>query len=311
MAWLKNPFKKEDKLTAAKLINLLNQGYSILQINRQIYDIPEIRTAINFVAEKIASVPFYHIRADTEGNTYTINDSINYVLTVRANEYQSPQVFWTQAITILLVSNNTFIMPEWDSKGRLMAWYILPFTQFEFFRDDNGKMVITFQGNSQYSFYYDDIIHLHRFPTFKGGAPKQATGNYTTIVGTMQNQVVKDSESSGRIAALLQVKSQLKASDMKKKLDEFAELFATSNNTTGFGMIGGEYDVHNLNMNLNPMNTTLLTEITKQLYNYFSVSYEIINGTADELQYEQWVDGKAKPIIYQIEEECLKSTTLC
>jgi len=297
-----NYFNK-DKLTATKLINMLNQGYSILQINRQIYDIPEIRTAINFVAEKIASVPFYHIRADTEGNIAMINDSFQNVLTVRTNKYQGPQVFWTQMITNYLVANNAFAMPEWNNNGTLDSIYVLPFTQFQFFQDDMGRLIITFNGDSSFSFYYDDIIHLQRFPTNKGGASKQATGNYTTMVGTMQNQAVKDSETSNRIAALLQVKSQLKVTDMKKKLTEFKDNFMTSENTTGMGMIGAEYELLPFNFKNNPLNVQLLTDITKQLYNYFGPSYEIINGTADELQYEQFIENKCKPIIYQAEEE--------
>jgi HK97 family phage portal protein len=299
---VKDYFQK-DKLTATKLINMLNQGYSILQVNRQLYDIPEVRTAINFVAEKIASVPFCHIRGDTEGNLQMVNDSFQYVLNVRTNKYQGPQVFWTQMITNYLVANNAFAMPEWNDNGTLAAIYVLPFTQFNFTQDENGKLIIIFSGNLDYSFYYDDIIHLQRFPTNKGGAPKQATGNYTSMVGTMQNQAVADSETSGRISSLLQVKSQLKSSDMKKKLDEFKETFQTSENTTGLGMIGAEYELLPFNFKNSPLNTQLLTDITKQLYNYFGTSYEIINGTALELEYEQFINNRAKPIIYQIEEE--------
>ena len=119
----------------------------------------------------------------------------------------------------------------------------------------------------------------------------------------MQNQAVKDSENSQRIAALLQVKTQLKGSDMKKKLDEFKELFLTSENTTGFGMIGAEYEVHNLDLKLQPLNKDLMESIISYLYIYFGMSKEIVANTASELQYEQWVDNSVKPIIYQIEEE--------
>jgi HK97 family phage portal protein len=296
-------FIQKDKLTVSKLINLLNQGYSILQINRNLYDIPEVRTAINFVAEKVGSVPFYHIRADTKGNIEYLNDSFNYVLNVRTNKFQGPQVFWTHIATLYLVTNNAFAMPEWNSNGTLAAIYPLPFSSFEFNQDENGKLIIVFDGNSDYAFYYDDIIHLQRFPTFKGGARKQATGNYTTMVGTMQNQAVNDSETSNRISALLQVKSQLKSTDMRKKLDEFKDTFLTAENVTGLGMIGAEYELLPFNFKNSPLNTQLLTDITKQLYNYFGPSYEIINGTAGELEYEQFIENKVKPVIYQIQEE--------
>lgn len=293
--------KDRDKVIVSKIINLLNQGQSLTQIfGGNIYNIPEIRTAINFIAEKIGSIPFYHVRADTEGNILPINDRVGFALKIRTNPYQCPQVFWTHCMTKVLLTNNCFIMPEWDDSGNLKWLWPLPFTRGEFSQDAKGRVIVTLGGN--YPFYYDDLIHLQRFPEGKQGASKQATSNYVQIVNTMQNQAVKDSENSQRIAALLQVKSQLKGQDMKNKLNEFKELFLTAENTTGFGMIGAEYEVHNLDMKLNPLDTKLLDDITRKLYNYFGVSYEIINGTASELQFEQFVDNTIKPWVWQIEE---------
>lgn len=291
-----------NKVTASKIIDLLNRGYSLTQIfGGNIYNIPEIRTAINFIAEKVASIPFYHIRADTEGNMKQVYDRLGFVLKVRTNPYQCPQVFWTHCITMALLTNNCYIMPEWDEDSGKLKWlWPLPFTRGVFSQDDEGKVIVTLGGS--YPFFYDDLIHLQRFPDGKQGAAKQATGNYVEIVNTMQSQAVKDSVASGRIAALLQVKSQLKGSDMKKKLDEFKDLFLTAENTTGFGMIGAEYDLHKLDMKLNPLDTKLMDDITRRLYNYFGVSYEIINGTASELQFEQFIDNSIKPWVWQIEE---------
>lgn len=294
---------KRDQLTATRLVNLLNQGYSLMQINRRLYDIPEVRTAINFVAEKVGSVPFYHIRTDTEGNITTVYDRYQFVMEIRTNPYHCPQVFWTQVITTLLLTNNSFIMPDWSDNGNLRALYPLPFTQFEFSQNTEGRLIITFSSNGPYSFYYDDIIHLQRFPTQKGGALRQAVGNYEQIVNTMQAQAVKDSENSQRIAALLQVKTQLKGTDMKKKLNEFKDLFLTAENTTGFGMIGAEYEVHKLDLKLNPLNKDLMETIVGYLYTYFGVSREIITHAATELQYEQFIDNTIKPLVWQIEEE--------
>ncbi len=286
---------------ASQIINLLSKGYSLMQINRRLYDIPEIRTAINFVAEKVGSIPFYHMRIDAEENSTQINDRFQFVLTVRTNPYQGPQVFWTHVMTTLLLTNNCFIMPEWDNKGVLKWLWPLPFTRGEFSQNKDGKIIVTLGGS--YPFYYDDLVHLQRFPDGKQGAQKQAVGNYEQIVNTMQNQAVKDSENSQRIAALLQVKTQLKGTDMKKKLDEFKDLFLTSENTTGFGMIGAEYEVHDLNFKLNPLNKDLLESIIGYLYNYFGVSKGIITNTASELEYEQFIDNAIKPPVYQIEEE--------
>jgi HK97 family phage portal protein len=292
-----------DRVTVSKIIDLLNRGNPLISVSRDLYNIPEVRTAINFVSEKIASIPMYHVREDYEGNRDIVNDSVNYVYTVRTNPKQSPQVYMTHVITRLLLANNVFAFPDWDeSTGQLRAKYPLPFTQFEFSRDEDGKTLISFPQWNHTTFYYDDIIHYQRFPTLKGGTPTQATGNYVQIVNTLQAQAVKDSESSQRIAALLQTKTALKGPAMKAKLDEFKELFLNSENSTGFGMIGSEFEVKDLKTDKTPLNKDILESIVSYLYNYFDVSKEIINGTASEIQYQQFIE-RIKPIVWQIEEE--------
>ena len=54
---------KRDQLTETKIINLLNQGAPVSVLGRDIYNIPEIRTAINFISEKVAVVPVSQSRS--------------------------------------------------------------------------------------------------------------------------------------------------------------------------------------------------------------------------------------------------------
>ncbi|RED54789.1 phage portal protein [Cohnella lupini] len=292
----------QPKVTAAQVIDLLNRGSSILSLGKDLYNIPEVRTAINFIAEKVGSVPFYHARADNDGNVTQLNDHVQYVLSVRANPYQSPQVFWTYAITRLMLANNVYIFPDWDDNGNLRALFVLPFTQHTF-EEKEGVLRIKFPAAAGYDFAYDDIIHLQRFPTQNGGATRQATSGYVQIVNTLQEQAVKDSENSQRIAALLINKSSLKGTDMKKKLEEFKELFLTAENTTGFGMIGSEFEVHDLDLKMSPLNKDVLETIVNYLYTYFGGSKAIFTHSANELEHEQFIDNTIKPIVFQIEEE--------
>ena len=98
--------RKPMTLSAAQVMDLMMRGVPLISFGRDLYNIPEIRTAINFIAEKVASVPFYHVRADNVGNISPVFDRANYVLTIRANPYMSPQVFWTHVITRVLLTNN-------------------------------------------------------------------------------------------------------------------------------------------------------------------------------------------------------------
>jgi hypothetical protein len=167
----------------------------------------------------------------------------------------------------------------------------------------DGRQLIIFNGSGQTTFYYDDIIHLQRFPVANGGSQRQASGNYSEMLSAMQNQAVKDSVNSQRISALLQNATPLKSPAMKAQLEEFKELFLSSENTTGFGMIPGGMTVIPLTGKNSPLNRELMESIVSYLYNYFGASKEIITHTASELQNEQFVDNTIKPIIYQIEEE--------
>ncbi|WP_220471183.1 phage portal protein [Cohnella cholangitidis] len=202
----------------------------------------------------------------------------------------------------MLLSNNVFIFPDWDERGELSALYTMPFSNF-IFGQDEGRLTVKFPAAPGYTFFYDDVIHLQRFPTQNGGATKQATGGYVQIVNTLQDQAVKDSVNSQRIAALLINKTQLKGADQKKKLEEFKDLFLTAENTTGFGMVGAEYEVHNLDLKMNPLNKEVLETIVGYMYFYFGGSKEIFTHTASEIQNEQFVDNSIRPLVYQIEEE--------
>lgn len=299
----KTKIEQEDKVSVSQIIDLLNRGTPLSYFGKDLYSIPEVRMTINFIAEKVASVPLLHVRQSPDGDIEYMNAAVQRVLSVRTNPLQSPQVFWTHTITRYLLHNNVFMYPDWDTKGMLKAIYVLPFTNFQLVQDEEGRAVIQFLHDGNYAFYYDDILHLQRFPTGEGGVIKQATKNYVEIVGTLQSQAVDDSKNSNRIAALFQATTNLKAAHMKEKLEEFKKMFMTSENTTGFGMIGPEYTLHNLNLQTTPLNKDVMESVVEYLYNYFGASKKIVTHSASELEFEQFIDNTIKPILYQIEEE--------
>lgn len=303
----KPPSKRNSQEQVEKIISLLGSGFSIFDINRRLVDIPEVRIAINTVAETISTVPFYHVRerpVDTLSNQrkieYVEKSPFEYVLNIRANKFQSPQVFKTSIISRLLYNNNVFIMPEWDiTSGGLKALYPLPATHFEF-QEVNGIEFIVFSELGT-AFVYDDIIHLQRFPDIKHGAKKQAVYTHTDIIASMQQAAVKQLESAGKIKAVLISTQGLKDKDMKKQLEEFKNNFLTAQNTTGFGMMNGNYSIHNVDFNLQEIDINTMNALIKATYNYFGVSEGIISKTASELEYQQYING-IEPTLLQISE---------
>ena len=237
----------------------------------------------------------------------TLDDGIQRVLAIRPNPYNTPQAFVNVIVTRLLVNGYAYIYPEWEG-ARLKALFPLPFTSHTLEKDELGQQWVTFQTDTgKMRFLLEDLIILNRFPAL--GEGKNLTtftdpvSNYVNILGTIQGQAVNDVETSGRVTGLIKSKIILKAEDMQKKLEEFKRLYLTAENTTGLGAIDPNYDFMPIDLKKAPLNVDLLNIITKQLYNYYGVSADIINGSATELQYEQFVDNTVKPICYQFEEE--------
>ena len=295
---------KRDKLIISKFVELYTRGYPLPTAGRTLYEIPEIRTAINFIAEKVASVPLRHVRMVGEGEMLPLDDQVQRLLAVRPNPYNSPQSFVNVVVSRLLVNGNAYVYPEWDG-GKLKALWPLPFSSHKYEKDQAGVMRMTFQGaNGRYGFLLEDIIHLCRYPVMHDSTLlADPVTNYVNILSTMQAQAVEDAETADRVRALLEAQTPLKLADMKKSLDEFKSLYMTAENTTGMGAIPYGYKVIPLDMKKLPLNVELLNSVTRQLYNYYGISFEIINGNATELQYEQFVDNTVKPICYQVEEE--------
>lgn len=284
------------------------RGYTNPFAGRTLYSIPETRTAINFVAEKTACVPFRHVRVGGAGEVAPLDDNIQRVLAVRPNPFNSPQTLINVVITRLLVNSRAYLYPEWEG-SKLRALYPLPFATHTLERNgEAGPQLIVFQGDrGPIKFLLEDIIVLNRFPALgetKGlMSSTDPASNYAEILSTIQGQAVEDAKTSGRVMGVLETQFQLTGKDLQKKLEEFKNLYLTAENTTGLGMIPSGYKFTPVNLAKSPLNNELLNTITRQLYNYYGVSADIINGAATELQYEQFVDNTVKPICYQLEEE--------
>lgn len=67
-------------------------------------------------------------------------------------------------------------------------------------------------------------------------------------------------------------------------------------------MINSNYDMHNVDFNLQQIDKDTLNTLINGVYNYFSISQGIINGTATELEYQQFIN-KIEPRLQEIKQE--------
>ena len=294
--------KKPELRTIIKEYYGGNIGLFARSYASKIYDIPEVRTAIECFADIFSSIPKYVERVDRDGNITYIDNQMSKVINLRANPLQNSTQFWKDVVTRLMLENNVFIEPIWDmTTGNLKHLYLLPTDSFEFeLNGDIAKVKFLTIGKT-----YDlsKIIYLNRFASITGGA-RNNLGLYETVVQSLAEQAINVAKPN-KVRAFLQGKSSasglLKEKDRKGVMTDFA--LNMDNNVQGVSYLDGQWQITPVNWQENDVNRELMQFVINIVYNYFGITESIINNKATEVEYQLLVKNKFDPLASQIEQE--------
>lgn len=267
-----------------------------------IYSIPEVRTAIECFADIFATVPKYLERVDKNGNITYFETQSSRVLTQKANPLQNAMQFWKEAVTNLMLDNNVFIEPVFDSStAELKQLYVLPKDSFEFsLKGDTAKVSFLTLGKT---YNMDSLIYLNRFAGISGGKSNNL-GLYETVIRALQEQAIGVANPK-KARALIQGRAgtsgNLKPVDKKGVMADVKVNFDESVN--GIAYLDGQWTVTPINWQENDVNRQLMQFIVNVVYNYFGITAEIINNKASELEYQMFIRNRIEPLAKQIEQE--------
>jgi HK97 family phage portal protein len=283
-----------------------NLSYFTWNLASNIYNIPEVRNAIESFVSIFSTIPIWHKRINKDGNVeYYDNDNLKKILTLKPNPLQNATQFWNSVITDLLLYNNVFIEPVFNyENGYLKYLYILPNKSFQFDINGDDAYVQFYDGISAGAKYnLKDIIYLNRFSNVKGGE-RTNLGLYETVINSLGEQIVNVANPK-KVRALLQGNStgagQIKEKDRVGTMEKVKTSF--DDNIQGLAYLDKAWTVTPVNWQENDVNKELMQFVINIVYNYFGISDTIINNKATELEMSLFVKNRIKPIANQIENE--------
>lgn len=281
--------------------------YFVWNYAQQIYDIPEVRTAIEKISDVFSSMPIYHKRINKDGSVEYLQDSTNRVLNYQASPLQNGSQFIKNVVTQLLIESNAFVEPIFDYEtGRLTQIYPLPNRVFKFETDESSRNAyVRFSDaqNPEKKYNLKSIIYLSRFCTLSGGH-KNNLGLYETVLKSLGEQIVNVA-SPKKPRAILQSnqigQGQLKDKDRKGTMEDVKANF--DDNVQGLVYFDKMWNITPINWQENDVNRDLMEMVINTVYNYFSINENIIKNKATEQEWELFIATTIKPLAQQFEKE--------
>lgn len=204
-----------------------------------------VRATINAIATNAAKLKPKHIRR-IGGAVETVSSKVEYLLSVRPNQYMSAFDFYYKVITQLYTKNNSFILIQTEGFD-VVGFYPIQSSQVELleakeemfarFRFTNGKVLTV---------PYSQVIHLRRFfneNDMYGESNSRALLPTLELLNTTNEGIINAVKSSAYLRGLLKFsQAMLKPEDIKKQTDQFVSDYMSISNNGGVAGIDAKAD---------------------------------------------------------------------
>lgn len=286
-----------------------NYQYFVWNYANQIYNIPEVRSAIEKISDIFSSMPIYHRVTDKSGYSVYKDDPTIRVLSYKPNPAQNGSQFIKEAVTRLLLDNNVFIEPLFDysKRGALKSIYVIPSSYFRIEMAENlSKAYVQFldaKNNPTTRYDLNDVIYISRFCSLFGSGENKL-GLYETVLKSLAEQIVNVARPD-KPRAILQSnqtgQGQLKDKDKKGTMETVRANFA--DNVQGLVYFDKMWTVTPINWTENEVNQALMQLVINIVYNYFGINENIMNNKGTEIEMAMFVNTTIKPLALQFERE--------
>ena len=303
MDWL---FPKEEPVKTEKTEQFkLLTAYEPVFRNHfgSIYESALVRSAIEAKARHISKLK---VEMQGEAQPY-LKAKIKH----KPNEWMTWPQFLARCSTILDCTNNLFIVPVQDKYLETIGFFpVLP-DRVKLLQDKNQKMWLryTFRNNQTGIVEFDRCAYLnkHQFKSDFYGDSNRALDNTMDLIA-IQDQGIKEAvKNSSSYRFIAKVSNFTSPDDLKQERERFSkENFSGENG--GLLLFPNTYtDIKQVNDSAYHVDTDQLKLIQKNVYDYFGVNEDIIQGKAESDLLDAFFNSAVEPFAIALSEAMSKA----
>lgn len=270
------------------------------------YESDVYRAAVDSIARHGAKLHGSHIIRTADGREPG-DDTLNYLLSCRPNEFMSAFDFQYKQITHYFTCNDAFAYIQRDDSGNVVALYPLDVSGMQFVTDaaDTLYCKFFFKNGKQYILPYSDVLHLRRH--FNGndllGDPNTAILPALQLSQAQSDGIVAGIKSGASIRGLLKYNQVLSPERLKEEKTAFMTDYLSIGNSGGVAALDSKFDYVPLQSEPYMINATQLAAVKSKIYEYLGVSQKIVDSSYDEQTGVSFYESVIEPLAAQMGQE--------
>lgn len=304
--------KKEGTKESFQLLSNLNQIFTSFGTNINKSDV--VKICIDRVASQCAKLKPRYIKVLDDRTVSEKNGRLSFILKNKPNSLMTPYDFIYKVITLLMLNDNAFIYPQYDSiNGGLKALYPLRPTLVEIEIDnmDNYYLKFFFEDGRSFLLPYENVIHLRKFygthDLFGGSG---YSSDHDAILKTIKinDNVLQGIDnaikSSMQIKGIIKMNGMLSEADKKKQRDLFDTALNDSITNKGSSIIPIDLKAEYIPIEVDPklIDKDTLEFLQSKILDYFGVSVPIFTNNYSEDEFNSFYESTIEPLAIQLSE---------
>jgi HK97 family phage portal protein len=288
----------------ATMMKMLNGHVPVFtDFGSNAYDSDIVRSAVDAIARNTAKLKGKHIRR-VNGRVQNAQSNLDYLLSVRPNEWMDAYTCWYRVATQYFMKNNAFIFVDTDSLGNIVGFYPLNFSQVEFVETQKEVYCrFRFMGGELLTVPYSQVLHLRRFfyrNDLFGEPNENAILPTLELINTTNEGLINAIKSSAFLRGLLKFQSMLKKDDMIAQRDAFVKDYLDITNNGGIAATDAKADYIELKNDPKMVDPEHMKFIQDKVYKYYGVSEAIVKSDYTEDQWNSFYSSVIEPFALQL-----------